>query len=232
MERQHEQSIIDVFKEIFKLKCKELKSEICISASLDGQDNWLGADYLFSSDAKFVLIEFKYEKKNIKDEKNKLLRKCLCESFQLGNEKFNENKFNKHIQCHFISWSEKSNNERGIFIGNYAGFVCFPVFDIKTPCEENPPKEEASIFIEDFILSNQKIGLEFDDFNSYIEWLLKVCPSSCGGPVELIIHHPKNPIKLLEFNNLNELNDFILELNRNNLNAKFKYSKKNNKPKF
>ena len=66
MKRQHEQSIIDVFKEIFSSKCKQLGENFHISASLDGQDNHLGADYLFSVKTKFILIEFKYEKKNIK----------------------------------------------------------------------------------------------------------------------------------------------------------------------
>ena len=224
MKRQHEQSIIDVFKEIFSFKCKQLGEKFHISASLDGQDNHLGADYLFSVKTKFILIEFKYEKKNIKDEENKFLRKCLCEYFNLENRYFYENEFNKHIQCHFISWSEKFNSKREIFIGNYARFVCFPVFGIKTPCKENIQEEKASIFIEYFILSEQKIGLSFDDFNSYIEWLLHVCSSSNSGPIELIIYHPDNPTKLVEFNNLNELNNFILELKRNNLDSKPEYS--------
>ena len=66
MKRQHEQSIIDAFKKIFDLKCSQLGEDVYLSASLDGQDNHLGADYLFSLDTKFILIEFKYEKGDIK----------------------------------------------------------------------------------------------------------------------------------------------------------------------
>lgn len=230
MKRQHEQSIIDAFKEIFYLKCNQLGEAVYLSASLDGQDNHLGADYLFSLDTKFILIEFKYEKGDIKDEKNKLLRKCLCESFDLEKEYIDKDKFNKHIQCHFISWSDKYNNDRKIFIGNYAEFVCLPVFGIVTPCKKNVQEKEASIFIEDFILSKQKIGLTFNDFNLYIEWLLETCSSldSDNRSIELIISNPNNPTILSEFNNLHELNNFILELKRNNLDSKPDYPK----PKF
>ncbi len=217
MKKKHEQSIINIFKSLFEKKCREYGYKH-VSTSLDGQDELLGADYIFSETTKFILVEFKYTDKEINSEKKKPLRKKLCERLR-DNIKEDCDKFIKegcdklslHLNCHFISF-RKANH---LYINNYVGRVCNPVFNIKVV------GSNKDILVPEFInclLKNGSHGLNFEQFEMYVKWLLCIARDD-DGTIELIVYDDDSTNYMVECNNLNDLYEFILKLKGNKPNT-------------
>ena len=193
MKRKHEQSIIDNFFDYLK-RVYEDKNEF-YSSSLDGQDTLLNADYIFTNSTKFVLSEFKYQEQDIKSEHNKQRSTLLC--LKLLADNLNKQRHNK---CHFIAWSDMTYDDCQILLNQYNNEVC--ISNIKDRiCIED--------FSEDFY--ENKIGLEFDEFNEYIKWLLDSpnLPND-GTNIELIINDSeKKQFKMETFNTLEKLKNWL-----------------------
>jgi hypothetical protein len=117
MRRKHEQSVIDAFSNYF-LKVGHQLGRQTNRFSLDGQDSVLGGDYIFTSNTNFALVEFKYEKGDLKAEGDKRLRKLLCEKLDAD-----EARLSQSLQCHFIAWSQKY-IARNIYFNKYHAEIC------------------------------------------------------------------------------------------------------------
>jgi hypothetical protein len=70
MRKKHEQSVIDSFSNFFLTKGQS-RGKTTNRLSLDGQDSILGADYIFTENSNFALVEFKYEDRDLKSEGDK-----------------------------------------------------------------------------------------------------------------------------------------------------------------
>lgn len=93
---QNEQAVIDSFNDFFKKRAKDRNLNLR-SFPLGGQDIIAGADYLFSDETKFALVEFKYSTSEICHEKRKSKRLTLCRLLEK-----NKQMKKYHDACHFI----------------------------------------------------------------------------------------------------------------------------------
>lgn len=207
MDKKHEQSVIDAFLNYLKKQSENIGKDF-ISASLDGQDNLFGADYIFTNSIKFVLSEFKYEENNIVAENQKPKRLYMCEKLECDTV----NK-NRHDLCHYIAWSKSTEDKkRTIVFNKYFDEVCNLKIWNNSNLTESMPKTNSRIpvnkFVDNFL--HQKIGLEFHEFNLYIDWLLK---STTGtGTMELLIgDYELNQFRMIEFDSLQELKNWMDE---------------------
>lgn len=175
LKRKHEQSIIDAF---FKRldKVAEGTGKKVYKFSFDGQDNLIGADYLFTETTMFSIAEFKYEENDIALERNKNLRHKMC--LRLSND---ADRRDEHCQCHFIAWSTclipftLGYIARTMQFNNYSNEVCNQnVLGCFCGLEATIPTIEGRINVDLFIKTfiSGEIGLPFETFNSYINWLI------------------------------------------------------------
>lgn len=163
-EKIGESNIIELFKHILldKVSNKEKKVDF-IESTMCGKDDRKFADYFANLNSINILIEFKEFEKNIKSEKDKPLRKKLCE--EIG----------RFIAItrrgHFIAWSKnKDNNSREIFLDNYI----FKVSNIFELVLHGVKKTEYKCekFIDLFL--EQRVGLGLRSFTNYIKFLKKL----------------------------------------------------------
>ncbi|MFT4905953.1 MAG: hypothetical protein ACI978_000010 [Oleispira sp.] len=99
---KHEKSVENIFKGNFEQAARD-KDYIYTSASLDGQDRIVGADYLFTNHDSFAIIEFKYRERDLPSEVKKGRRLDLC--LALHDQ---ESIRPLHDKCHFAAWSNKT----------------------------------------------------------------------------------------------------------------------------
>jgi hypothetical protein len=204
--KQHEQSTIDGFVEYARMVSRHRKHKF-IPASLDGQDNLLNADYLFSNTTKFILTEFKYNKTSIKLERKK--KNCQNMCLKLDNDIINKL---KHDECHYIAWNESTNNEYHIFLNNYFNEVCNQTNLNNDSLRELEPIVFTRINVEKFINNffDNRLGLNFDEFDLYIQWLLDYSDPTGSGQIELLINNSTiDKFSMLRFKSIGHLLKWI-----------------------
>ncbi|HCG5286702.1 TPA: hypothetical protein NJZ47_004700 [Vibrio parahaemolyticus] len=185
---QHEKSVENIFKDNFEEAARE-KLYHYTSASMDGQDRFTGADYLFTNYCRYAIIEFKYREKDLPSEVKKEKRLQLC--MALHNDKDIKPLHNK---CHFAAWSNDP-NDITINTNIYFNEVCNEKFWGKDfPLVTNPTHESRKSennFIDSFLEGNQ--GATIKVFNAYMDWLLNLGEeSNTNGYLELLITNPVN----------------------------------------
>ena len=171
MGRQHEQSLIDGFLEwLRKIALKRNKK--CITPSLDGQDREVCADYLITDSMVFILVEFKYQERNIATEKTKSLSKILCKEL-LKNVEMKK----IHQLCHFIAWGKGFREKIIVLFNTYFNEVCNK--KIFENCFYNLPPQplinerfNQNRFADCLFLS--KFGVRYEKFQKYVDWLLQL----------------------------------------------------------
>jgi len=173
---------------------------------LDGQDRDVGADYLFSDSTNFALIEFKSYEDDIASEKKKPRRRTLCQllPITIGMQ-------NLHDRCHFIGWL--GGNGTAIF-NIYRKEVCNRrVFD-----DHNLPagalvssRQPAKDFTTGFLEGHN--SLDFGEFETYLEWLMKDTSGSDSGSdsgsISVVAMTDENECILKEFNSLKEIHQWM-----------------------
>lgn len=204
MKRKHEQSIIDSFSNYF-LKAGEIRGRQTNRFSLDGQDSTLGADYIFTSNTKFALVEFKYEESDIVAEGKKPLRKTLCLRLDQDLPRKNQS-----LQCHYIAWSKKETS-RHILFNKYYLEVCnrelFSNSSLRNSRKDTASRIRAEELVDEFLGGD--IGSNFETFNRYTNWLISIGDKE-GSGVEVMLDNPdSNSLEILEFASLELVNDWL-----------------------
>lgn len=171
-EKLGESNIIGLFQDILKDHVSSYETKVkFIESTMCGKDDKKFADYFASLNSINILIEFKEVEKDIKTEKNKPLRKKLCE--EIG--KF----INITRKGHFIAWSDSDKKDESleIFLDNYI-FRVSNVFELSL---NKVFKTEylCKDFIDSFI--KKKIGLKVKEFSCYIQFLKELAEDDDGG---------------------------------------------------
>ncbi|MES2822482.1 MAG: hypothetical protein V4732_02690 [Pseudomonadota bacterium] len=206
MRRKHEQSLIDLFvKHLHRVG--SLNGRNTYQFSLDGQDAILGADYIFTTDTSFVLVEFKYEELDLPSEGKKELRKLMCE---LLSEDYKA--LDKSLMCHFVAWSKKQET-RELYFNRYYPEICnqkiFPGSMLLADNKDSSGRMYADILITDFL--NGIVGANFNVFKQYTDWLLSLGETGDGG-IEVMLDNPEtNQLEIIEFSDLDMLNDWLIK---------------------
>lgn len=168
-EKIGEGNVIEPFSEILTsmILQKNPNSKI-IKSNMSGKSDRVFADYFASFDANNILIEFKEFDSEIKYEKDKFLRKKLCEQIKPF--------VIESMNGHHVAWRENIAGIIKITLDNYIYQVC-PLFNIKTTAYSS--EKQVSDFITDFI--EGKIGLKLYTFKRYIEFLERLKDDSNSG---------------------------------------------------
>jgi len=217
MKKKHEQSIIDAFSNYFLKKGKELGRQT-YRLSVDGQDSLLGADYIFTSNSRFALIEFKYESIDIITEGKKELREKMCQLLD-----HNTLRRTQSLECHYIAWSEII-EKRKIHLNKYYPEVCnskiFPNANLTTPLPNESYRLHSERLIDQFLKG--EIGSNYEEFSQYTKWLLKIAGSEADG-IEVMLDNPdSDQLDILDFKNLDLLNEWLIS-NRPEFKPSIKY---------
>ena len=206
MRRNHEQSVIDIFVKRFR-EIGSKNGRKTYQFSLDGQDALVGADYIFNTNTNFALVEFKYEKIDLRSEGKKRLRKITCENLKEDNGRYLQS-----LECHFIAWSQKGTT-REIYLNQYYPTICnqkiFPDSRILPQDGDSSSEVSSKTLIENFLRGY--VGASFNVFKSYTDWLLSLGETGAGG-IEVMMDNPeRNQSGMLEFNNLDLLHDWLIQ---------------------
>lgn len=145
---------------------------IDLNVPLNGADRVFNADYMFSSNDQFFLIEFKSSRGGLSSEDHKESACNLC------HELYEEDvALQLHRHCHFAMWGHKA--YRGgldTFFGVYENLVCRP--KILPSCEAVYSIPYKDGFVEHTgeelarAVANKKCGLNQVQFVAYLQWLL------------------------------------------------------------
>ncbi|QDC95466.1 hypothetical protein [Vibrio furnissii] len=205
MKRKKEQSAIDGFFKHFH-RAAEKMNRRAVNCSMDGMDTILGADYIFTDNVTFALTEFKHDEKDLKSEAEKHRRESLC--IALDSDVIKANLAN---QCHYISWTKKTEElRRVIYFNKYKHQICNRTIfgdesnlkNDKPSVKPMPAREFISLFLQ------HKIGTNFELFNHYVEWLLEREEEDSG--VEILLDDPDDEnCGLIEFESLSELRGWL-----------------------
>lgn len=217
MKKKHERSIIDAFSNYFLSQGREYGRQT-YRLSVDGQDSLLGADYIFTSNSKFALIEFKYESKDILAESKKELREEMCILLDQSPPRLRQS-----LECHYIAWSELTET-RKVHFNMYHPEVCnskiFQDSKILAPRPKTDCRLRAEELVDQFL--NGTIGSEYETFSNYTQWLLRIAGSE-GGSIEVMLDNPdSNQLDILDFKSLDLLNDWLIN-NRPKPKPEFKF---------
>ncbi|PWE37894.1 hypothetical protein C9I50_25025 [Pseudomonas prosekii] len=179
--------------------------------SLDGQDTVLGADYLFTNHTKILMVEFKYEKSDIKHEADKPRRLKLCRILDVE-----DSWRSLSLECHYVAWSEvneiNSARRRGVNFNAYYAEVCNQeIFGKQSGLMRKRPHDglmlKAEHLVEDFLSGD--LGTDFVTFERYTDWLMSLEGSGESG-IELIVDHPDGgELLLMEFTSVGDLKTWL-----------------------
>jgi len=210
VKRKHEQSVIDAFSKYMERRALDSGRQVT-RCSLDGQDTVLGADYLFTNHTKILMVEFKYEKSDIKHEVRKSRRLNLCRILDVE-----EDWKSLSLECHYVGWSEmevvNSAKRRGVNFNAYYSEVCNQyIFGEESGLvEENPnhgPMLKHKHLVEDFLSGN--LGTDFVTFERYTDWLMSLEDDGESG-IELIVDHPDGgELLMMEFSSVGDLKNWL-----------------------
>lgn len=201
LERSHEKSVIDGFFDKFSDISKS-KGRTLTRCSTDGQDRELGADYIFTNNTKFVLVEFKYEEDKLSSEKRKERRLKLCKILDKDAKRLQQS-----LKCHYVAWSEKK-HKRTIKFNKYHSEICNSIiFGDSSGLANLEPKISERVLadnlIEDFL--GDRVGASYKLFEVYVNWLLGL-EGNDQGELELMLNNPDSEqLELLDFHSVHEL---------------------------
>jgi hypothetical protein len=210
VKKKHEQSVIDAFFKYMERRASDSGRQVT-RCSLDGQDTVLGADYMFTNHTKILMVEFKYEKSDIKHEVRKRRRHELCRLLDVK-----EGWRSLSLECHYVAWSEaeeiNSAKGRGVSFNAYYSEVCNQyIFGGKSGLVEKHPNSgpmlKAKHLVEDFLSGN--LGTDFVTFERYTDWLMSLEDDGESG-IELIVDHPDGgELLMMEFTSVGDLKNWL-----------------------
>ncbi|WP_202368152.1 hypothetical protein [Pseudomonas sp. MWU318] len=210
LKKNHEQSFIDGFSNYLSRKAQESGRQVT-RCSLDGQDTVYGADYIFTNHTNFLMVEFKYDKSDVKLEGKKPRRLTLCRILD------DEDGWRQlSSQCHYVAWSEfleidNVGGRRPRFNAYYDEVCNRAVFGEDSGLIKQSPYEEsrlkAGLLVRDFL--SGELGTDFQSFEVYTNWLMSLEDSGDTG-IELIVDHPdEDELLLMEFTSVRELKTWL-----------------------
>ncbi|MFE8149332.1 hypothetical protein RBA69_19205 [Brenneria goodwinii] len=163
-----EESVKEHFDRLFRSSCQH-HGNIDIMAHLNGLDNRLNADTLYTTYDNFFIIEFKSFKANIKDEKRKPAVCVLC----CGLSK-NIQITRLHDSCHYLMWGKKRNKKLEADFDIYRNVVCNTTIlpDCHGASLMNLQSNESTSRHLAYFAGNNQVGLDAENFRIYLEWLL------------------------------------------------------------
>ncbi|MCO4209859.1 hypothetical protein M2R29_18105 [Aeromonas hydrophila] len=204
---QHEQSFADIFNRYMNRQAL-MRGCAFYSFSLDGQDRDIGADYLLTNSDRFSIVEFKYMEKDLTSENRKTKRLVLCKKLE---KNFTMESY--HDSCHFISWSDKDSGE--VVTNVYRHEICNQsVFGESCGLKDKLPQVDKRIslklFSEKFFSHFNEMSLSREDFEEYVEWVLRDTSGSTKSQLQLIAFNPdSDSIALVKINSLTEAQQWV-----------------------
>jgi hypothetical protein len=123
------------------------------------------------------------------------------------------NRRNQSLQCHYIAWSNKQQERRGILFNKYYPEICnkaiFPLSKLRNLNPDSSSRISADNLVNEFL--NGSVGSTFEVFNRYVNWLLSIGGKE-GTGVEVMLDNPdSNELEILEFSSLNLLNNWLIQ---------------------
>jgi hypothetical protein len=208
LNKKHEKSVADAFRDHFLKQNSESDLPLCIS--LDGQDRHLSADYLIANNNKFGLLEFKYQECDLASERKKRHCADLCIALQGSSEQRD-----RHDRCHYVSWLAADGK---ISLNVYRAEICNRNFwegsrywkgkaeHLLEKVRQQSSTVTAKKFIYDFAKDAGHKGLSFREFDQYVKWLMNLSGSTGGSSVELVVADRNlETFGALRFPNLQEM---------------------------
>lgn len=127
-------------------------------------------DLLTSVGGKNIIIEFKRDRQGLKGEFNKKSKEKLRELLISESEQKLQEISNR---CHFISYASRyKNGDSTLVFGSYIGFLT----------NNNRMLLGCNKFCKKYINSkNKNVGVDENDFKTYIDKLMEVTNGTCGG---------------------------------------------------
>ena len=196
-----EAQIIDYFsgylKDVFRDVFGEYSSYTV--GNFSGSQDRKFSDFFAGTESQNILIEFKEKKEEHKKEKDKPLRKKLCQTLNLEISELSR-------KCHFIGWGTGLAATK-IELNPYIDLVC------RLWAEDSyllpPSKYDHENFVDDFV--NGHVGLDHDSFVKYIEHLNTVAGGGASGanvPFSSILYSRDDSGRLVgtRFDSLAQLN--------------------------
>lgn len=203
-----EQSNADHFNNYLKARAHEAGLDF-VNFSLNGQDRDAGADYLFTADSNFSLVEYKDAEDCIAAEGKKWRRRTLCEILE---DEENAAWKAHHDACHYIAWRDIDADLR---FNVYRKEVCnnkiFPMSK-KISCKlpDLGLRITGTAFADDFVAGNRCLGLV--DFEKYLKWLMEEGSGSEAGTLQLAVSNPNRRVfSTKRFKSVAEANDWIIQ---------------------
>lgn len=129
------------------------------------------ADYLLSSESRYVLVEFKDSDDDLNSEKKKPKRLKLCKALEC------EPSIAKvHDRCHFISWADQGNGALRLNIYRHEVCNCKRMGKDCGLEQKEPKRIErigADTFAQSFFANRSTRGVEFAVLRTYVDWAVK-----------------------------------------------------------
>ncbi|MBU9218788.1 hypothetical protein KTD55_32530 [Burkholderia gladioli] len=129
------------------------------------------ADYLLSSESRYVLVEFKDSEYDLNSERKKPKRLKLCKALE------HEPSIEKlHDRCHFISWVGQRDSRLWLNIYRHEVCNCKRMGKECGLAKKEPNKDErigADTFAQSFFAKISTRGVEFSTLRSYVDWVIK-----------------------------------------------------------
>jgi hypothetical protein len=208
---QNEQAVIDSFNDFFKQRARDRNINLR-SFPLSGQDIITGADYLFSDETKFALVEFKYSTSEISRERHKSKRFTLCKLLEE-----NQQMKKYHDACHFIIFKY----EKKVSCNIYRYEVCNREIwgnncGLSTQLPNDDSRVFARKFTEEFFTGNPPRSLPVNKFEAYLKWLLNETSKSSKQSLELLTHDQDlQECRLIGFKSVREAYNWMQKSKKN-----------------
>jgi len=202
--------MIDRFSAFVEGKARKTGRKVT-RCSFDGQDSIVGADYLFTNNTNFFMVEFKYDKSDLKKEKRKVRRLKLC--YMLDEH---EDWKNLSKACHYVAWSEEimkavADRYRLNFNAYYDEICNRHVFGEDSGLEQYDPftdfRVSAGRLADDFLAGN--LGVGFELFEQYTDWLLSLEDEAATGIELMVDDGNEDELILLGFSSVRGLKEWL-----------------------
>jgi hypothetical protein len=129
------------------------------------------ADYLLSSESRYVLVEFKDSDDDLNSERKKPKRLKLCKALECE-----PSTAKLHDRCHFISWAGRRDDALRLNIYRHEVCNCKRMGKDCGLAQEEPNKNErigADTFAQSFFAKLSTRGVEFATLRGYVDWVVK-----------------------------------------------------------
>lgn len=203
-----EQSNADHFNKYLKVRADKAGLYF-VDFSLNGQDRDAGADYLFTAESNFCLVEYKDDEDCIAAEGRKWRRRNLCEILEVEE---NAGWKAHHDVCHYIAWRDKDTDLRfNIYRKEVCNSKIFPGNE-KITCQlpDLSLRVAGTLFADEFVAGGRCLGL--NDFEEYLKWLMKKSSGSEAETLQLAVSNPNQQVfSTKRFKSLAEANNWIIQ---------------------